>query len=67
MTARIALSGDPEADQWFPLLCPRHRHERTDDWPAAEADFRMALDLNPGQPSVLNYLGYSLVEKRSGP
>ena len=37
-----------------------HRHG---DWPAAEADFRQALEYNPGQPQVLNYLGYSLVER----
>ena len=35
-----------------------------DDWPQAEADFRAALALNPDQPQVLNYLGYSLVERR---
>ena len=29
----------------------------------AEADFRKALDLSPDQPQVLNYLGYSYVEK----
>jgi Flp pilus assembly protein TadD len=34
-----------------------------DDWPAAEADFRQALALRPGHPQVLNYLGYSLVER----
>ena len=32
--------------------------------PEAEADFRRALELNPGHPQVLNYLGYSMVEKR---
>ncbi|UWP94813.1 tetratricopeptide repeat protein [Aliiroseovarius crassostreae] len=37
---------------------------KLDDWPAAEADFRKALALNPDQPNVLNYLGYSLVERR---
>ncbi|MEM7613562.1 MAG: tetratricopeptide repeat protein, partial [Pseudomonadota bacterium] len=37
-------------------------HERTDQWPKAEADFRRALELNPDQPHVLNYLGYSMVE-----
>jgi tetratricopeptide (TPR) repeat protein len=34
-----------------------------DDWPGAEADFRLALELRPDQPMVLNYLGYSLVEQ----
>ncbi|MCK0126309.1 tetratricopeptide repeat protein [Gelidibacter sp. F2691] len=34
------------------------------DWTSAEADFRKALELSPEQPTVLNYLGYSLVERR---
>ncbi|RYH02043.1 tetratricopeptide repeat protein [Salipiger sp. IMCC34102] len=34
-----------------------------DDWTAAEADFRRALELEPGRPEVLNFLGYSLVER----
>lgn len=38
-------------------------HEKLKDWDAAEADFRRALELNPGQPQVLNYLGYSLVDR----
>jgi len=35
-----------------------------DDFIAMERDFRKALELNPNQPDVLNYLGYSLVEQR---
>ena len=31
----------------------------------AEADFRKALALEPDQPMVLNYLGYSMIEKGS--
>jgi tetratricopeptide (TPR) repeat protein len=37
--------------------------ERSDQWPRAEKDFLKALDLQPEQPYVLNYLGYSWVEK----
>ncbi len=33
------------------------------NWPAAEADFEKALALRPDQPSVLNYLGYSYLER----
>ncbi len=39
-------------------------HSMLDDWPNTEADFRQALTLNPDQPQVLNYLGYSMVEKK---
>lgn len=39
-------------------------HERAGQWPEAEADFRQALEQSPDQPLVLNYLGYSLVERR---
>jgi tetratricopeptide (TPR) repeat protein len=39
-------------------------HERNDDMDSAEADFRAALAINPEQPQVLNYLGYSLVEEQ---
>ena len=42
-------------------------NERAGDWPAAEADFREALKLQPDQPLVLNYLGYSMVEKQREP
>ena len=32
-------------------------------WPQAEADFLHALELEPEQPFVLNYLGYSWVDQ----
>lgn len=38
-------------------------YEQSNQFPAAEKDFLKALDLNPGQPQVLNYLGYSWVDK----
>ncbi len=37
--------------------------ERSDQWKRAEKDFLKALELEPEQPYVLNYLGYSWVEK----
>lgn len=37
--------------------------ERSQQWSRAEADFLRALELQPNQPYVLNYLGYSWVEQ----
>ena len=37
--------------------------ERIGAWPRAEADFLRALELQPDQPLVLNYLGYSWIEQ----
>ena len=36
--------------------------ERSHRWPRAEADFLEALRLQPDQPDVLNYLGYTWVD-----
>ena len=36
--------------------------ERLKQWDKAEVDFRKALALSPNEPSVLNYLGYSLID-----
>ena len=37
-------------------------HERLKNWDRAEPDFLRALELNPDQAQVLNYLGYSYLE-----
>jgi tetratricopeptide (TPR) repeat protein len=37
--------------------------ERSKQWSKAEADMRKALDLQPEQPHVLNYLGYSWIDQ----
>jgi len=60
----LELYAARETDQWFVHYARAISHERLGQWPQAEADFRKALELNPGQPQVLNYLGYSLVEKQ---
>lgn len=61
--AALALTDAGARAQWFLYYARGISHERMDNWPQAEADFRAALDLNPDQPQVLNYLGYSMVEK----
>lgn len=60
----LALTDSGARAEWFLYYARGISHERLGDWDDAEADFRQALALNPGQPQVLNYLGYSLVEKQ---
>ena len=38
-------------------------HERNKKWDDAEKDFRKALELRPNDPNVLNYLGYSYLDR----
>ncbi|WP_366914668.1 tetratricopeptide repeat protein [Roseovarius sp.] len=55
---------DDAEEQWFVHYARAICYERLGEWEKAESDFRRALELNPEQPQVLNYLGYSLVEKQ---
>jgi tetratricopeptide (TPR) repeat protein len=59
----IALFPGDSPNQWPVYYARGIANERENNWPAAEADFRKALALSPEQPQVLNYLGYSFVEK----
>ncbi|MEM1431140.1 MAG: tetratricopeptide repeat protein [Pseudomonadota bacterium] len=58
----VALFDSDSEEQWIVYFARGITHERESRWDQAEADFRKALELNPGQPSVLNYLGYSFIE-----
>ncbi|MEM1162587.1 MAG: tetratricopeptide repeat protein, partial [Pseudomonadota bacterium] len=60
--AAIALLPEIEPHHWGLLYQRGITFERSKQWDRAEADFRRALELEPDQPDVLNYLGYSLVE-----
>ncbi len=62
--AAIARIDTPHPSQWSVFFSRGITRERTGRWEEAEADFRKALELSPEQPSVLNFLGYSYVEKR---
>lgn len=59
----VLRSGSPEARDWLLYYFRGIANERSDRWEAAEADFRQALELRPDQPQVLNYLGYSWVDR----
>jgi len=61
-----ALSLPPEggdAHSWFLYFARGIAYERSGDWDLAEADFLKSLDIDPDQPQVLNYLGYSWIDR----
>ena len=59
----LDLQSKPDKSQWLLYYYRGIANERRKNWPAAEADLKKALDLYPDQPLVLNYLGYSWVDK----
>ena len=63
-SAALDLVDTEQTRFWYLYYTRAIAYEREGLWDEAEADFRTALDLNPDQPNVLNYLGYSLVEQR---
>ena len=58
----ISRSSASDPRNWSLYYSRGIAEERADQWPRAEADFLKALELNPEQPHVLNYLAYSWVE-----
>ncbi len=59
----VALFQGETPAQWRVYFQRAITLSKLDDWPGAEADFRKALELDPDQANVLNYLGYSMVER----
>src|SRR5216683_613986 len=58
-----ALPGANEKNNWVYYYYRGICEERSKQWSKAEADMRKALDLQPEQPHVLNYLGYSWIDQ----
>ncbi len=59
----LALYPEDDTARWFIHFTRAIASHALEDWPQTEADLRAALTYNPEQPQVLNYLGYSLVER----
>jgi tetratricopeptide (TPR) repeat protein len=62
-TKALATIPKPERANWVIYYFRGICYERSKQWPKAEADFKVALELFPDQPLVLNYLGYSWVDQ----
>jgi tetratricopeptide (TPR) repeat protein len=58
-----ALPAGSEKSSWIYYYYRGICEERSKQWNKAEADMRKALDLQPEQPHVLNYLGYSWIDQ----
>ena len=58
-TKAIGRIDIPQKSDWGVFYNRGVAFERAGKWPLAEADLKMALQLFPGQPFVLNYLGYT--------
>lgn len=58
-----ARLGSLERQHWTLLYARGLAYDRTSQWERAEADLSRAVDLNPEQPFLLNYLGYSWVDR----
>jgi tetratricopeptide (TPR) repeat protein len=60
LTSLIAEQKKPD---WRLLYARGVAYERTDRWPQAEADLKAALAQQPDDPELLNYLGYSWIDR----
>lgn len=59
----LDLAGKDDPGRWRILFARAVTLFSLDDWEVAEADFRAAIALQPDEPSLLNYYGYSLVDR----
>lgn len=48
---------------WILLFTMAIANEQLGNWEVAEKDFLKALELRPGEPQILNYLGYSWIDR----
>ncbi len=53
----------PKDDLWSLLLLQANALEEANRWPEAKAALQQALAVSPGQPLILNFLGYAKLER----
>jgi Flp pilus assembly protein TadD len=59
----VSLLGSPRREHWAVFYARGIALERDKQWTRAESDLLKALELQPDEPHVLNYLGYSWIEQ----
>ena len=60
----IRLMSPLNGEDWPILFARATAYDRNQQWPQAQSDLQHALQLAPNQPFLLNYLGYSWVERK---
>lgn len=63
MNRAISYVKSPQRADWIMFYQRGTAFEALKNWSKAEPDLRKALELFPNQPQVLNYLGYSLIDR----
>ena len=61
--AAIKATPEGKSNAWALYYSRAISYERDKKWDLAEKDFRKALELKPDEPNVLNYLGYSYLDR----
>jgi tetratricopeptide (TPR) repeat protein len=59
----IEALGTPRARDWRVFYARANVKDKLKDWKAAEADIDIAMKLAPNEAQLLNYLGYSWVDR----
>ncbi len=62
-TTALERIGAPQERHWPLLYARAMSYEKTKQWPQAEADLQTALKLRPDEASLLNFLGYSWIDR----
>lgn len=61
--ALALLDDKPAGFRWFPLYARGIALERSGQFDRAEKDLLAAIKIRPDEPSLLNYLGYSWIDR----
>lgn len=61
---RVIAARPPQRPDWSDFYFRGICFERSKQWQRAEQDFQRALEINPDNAYVLNYLGYSWIDQR---
>lgn len=61
--AILAQIGTPTSENWYQVFSRAICYERLGRWGEAEADFLLAMELRPDEAQVMNYLGYSWIDR----